>query len=83
MAAQGPPRKDSFWRDVGLYSTLGLNLAMMVGAGFYIGWRLDRYYGTTPRWILAGFLTGLGLGLYTMFTIAARVADKSSKSKEP
>ncbi|MGQ9779865.1 MAG: AtpZ/AtpI family protein [Bacillota bacterium] len=83
MAAQGPPRKDTFWRDVGLYSTLGLNLAAMVGAGFYIGWRLDRHYGTAPRWILAGFLIGLALGLYTMFSMAARLGGKPPKPQGP
>ena len=83
MAGEGPSRKDTFWRDVGLYSTLGLNLAAMVGAGFYLGLRLDQHYGTAPRWILAGFLTGLAIGLYTMFAMAARLGGKTKKPEGP
>ncbi|MGE5550832.1 MAG: AtpZ/AtpI family protein [Bacteroidota bacterium] len=70
-------RKESFWRDVGVYSTLGINMAFMVGGGFYLGWQLDQRYHTTPRWIMAGFITGLAVGLYTMFAVAARFGGKA------
>ena len=79
MAEQKGPNEDTFWRDVGLYSTLGLNLAATVGAGFYLGLKLDQHYHTAPRWILAGFFIGLGVGLYTMFALAGRFGGRKAK----
>jgi len=77
MAAKSGSPKDTFWKDVGTYSTLGLNMALTVAAGFYIGLKLDQRYHTAPRWILAGFLIGLGVGLYTLFALAARFGRKA------
>lgn len=76
MGKNGGPPPDTFWKDVAIYSTLSINLALTVGGGFYLGYLLDRHYGTAPRWILAGFLTGLGIGLYTLFALAARFGKK-------
>ena len=77
MTEEKKPSRDNLWRDVGVYSTLGINLAFTVGAGFYLGLRLDQRYHTAPRWVLAGFLIGLGVGLYTLFTMAARFGDRT------
>lgn len=79
MAEHKGPSEDTFWRDIGVYSTLGLNLAATVGAGFYLGLKLDQHYDTTPRWILAGFLIGLVVGLYTMFALAGRLGCGKAK----
>ena len=73
--------KDTFWRDFGTYSTLGIDLAAFVAGGFYLGLKLDQRFGTAPRWIMAGFLTGLGLGLYSMFALAARMGGGKAKKK--
>ena len=72
MADNTGPPKDTFWKDLGTYGTLGINLAVTVGAGFYIGLKLDQRYDTAPRWILTGFFFGLCVGLYTLFALAAK-----------
>lgn len=76
MGEGAKPPKDTFWRDLGLYSTLGLNMGLTVVAGLVVGLRLDKQFGTGARWTLAGIFLGLGIGLYTMFAVAGRVSKK-------
>lgn len=37
----------------------------VLGLGF-IGWLVDRHYGTAPTWLLVGLLLGVVVGLYTL-----------------
>lgn len=37
----------------------------VLGLGF-LGWLLDRRFGTAPAWLLAGLLLGVVVGLYTL-----------------
>ena len=41
----------------------------VLGLGF-IGWLLDRHFGTAPRWLLAGLLLGTVVGLYGLARVA-------------
>jgi F0F1-type ATP synthase assembly protein I len=42
----------------------GTQLAVSVLLGVYLGYRLDRKWGTSPWLLVAGAALGLGLGLY-------------------
>jgi F0F1-type ATP synthase assembly protein I len=41
----------------------------ILGLGF-IGWLLDRYFGTAPAWLLVGLLLGVVIGLYGLARVA-------------
>lgn len=41
----------------------------ILGLGF-IGWLLDRHFGTAPAWLLTGLLLGAGVGLYGLARVA-------------
>jgi F0F1-type ATP synthase assembly protein I len=43
----------------------------ILGLGF-IGWLLDRHFGTAPGWLLAGLLLGVAVGLYGLARVALR-----------
>jgi F0F1-type ATP synthase assembly protein I len=43
----------------------------ILGLGF-IGWLLDRHFGTAPGWLLAGLLLGAAVGLYGLARVALR-----------
>lgn len=50
------------------YSHLGLVMFLIMIAGWYLGTKVDQYYGTSPRWENVGFFIGLGSGFYYMFS---------------
>ena len=37
----------------------------LLGFGF-VGWLVDRYFGTGPIWLTVGLLLGAGVGLYSL-----------------
>ncbi len=46
------------------YASVGLQLAVTLGFGFYAGYRLDEWKKTFPWFTLAGALFGILIGLY-------------------
>jgi F0F1-type ATP synthase assembly protein I len=64
------------WAQVGLASGLGFVLFASIGGGYFLGWLLDRWLGTTPIFglILAG--VGLAGGLIEILRIMKRVEEQ-------
>ena len=69
----GPERRDDEGRSeagflaygmryAGIASQFGITLAVLG----YVGFQVDERYGWAPWGILAGILSGMGLGLYAM-----------------
>ena len=50
---QAGPYMDAVYGLVGAIFGLGL-----------VGWLVDRAFGTAPRWLVAGVLTGVVIGMY-------------------
>lgn len=57
---------DNPWRAMGLVGTVGADLAVCLGAGFWLGSRADASYGT-HYWYLVGLLAGLAVGVVTIY----------------
>jgi ATP synthase protein I len=55
--------RKAFYRELGRYSALGLEMALSVVIGMGIGYYLDKWLGTTPwlmvLWIGFGFAAGV------------------------
>lgn len=49
------------------YSHLGLVMFLIMIAGWYLGGKIDEYFGTTPTGENLGFFVGLIGGFYYMF----------------
>ena len=70
--------KDSnkeFWRILGLYGFLSLNLGLTIAGGYFLGNFLEKYYRLQNA-ALIGVLVCLFLGLYEMFRIAYKAGQK-------
>ncbi|ATF16008.1 AtpZ/AtpI family protein [Brevibacillus sp. HB1.2] len=60
---------DNPWRALGLVSVLGLDFAICVVAGFMIGRYADRLLATDPWFLLIGLITGIAIGVYTVYRL--------------
>jgi len=58
-------------RDVAPYLGIGTTLAVTVLAGLGGGYWLDARFGTSPLFLLAGGMLGLGGALYHFFKTVA------------
>jgi ATP synthase protein I len=50
------------FRDLGYYSGLGLSVALSIMIGFFIGYLLDRWLGTTPWGMFVFLILGIAAG---------------------
>ena len=60
----GPGNGEGNERSPWAYAGLGLEIAVPVLAGLYVGHRLDLWLGTEPWFLLVGAIGGMTLGLY-------------------
>ena len=51
------------WRAVALVSAIGIDLAICVIAGVWLGRWLDGYFDTNPLFLILGIFLGLGIGI--------------------
>ncbi len=63
-------------RKSGLAYSAGIVLFGSVGAMLFIGWLLDRYFGTSPGFLVGGIIFGAALGFYQFFRITSRIIGK-------
>lgn len=54
-----PNSSDNPWRAVALTSAIGIDLAVCLGAGYYVGDYFSQLMGGGVMWILGGFMLGL------------------------
>ncbi len=75
MSVKPGPKGDDSQGDTsawGLAMGAGMEIAVSVLAGFFLGLWLDKKLGTTPWLMIAGALSGICVGLYQLVKVAAR-----------
>ncbi|NGQ95554.1 AtpZ/AtpI family protein [Brevibacillus sp. SYP-B805] len=60
---------DKPWQAIGLVSLIGVDLAVCVVAGVWLGKYIDRMYATGPWFLMLGLLVGLGVGVYSVYRL--------------
>jgi ATP synthase protein I len=60
---------DNPWQAIGLVSLIGVDLAVCVVAGVWLGKYIDRMYATGPWFLMLGLLVGLGVGVYSVYRL--------------
>lgn len=70
-------------KKVGRYGTVGLDLILSMGLGFFAGQWIDkRYFGNRGYATMVGFFLGLAVGFRNLFRvakIATREADDEAR----
>ncbi|MBI2336305.1 MAG: AtpZ/AtpI family protein [Deltaproteobacteria bacterium] len=62
-------RSNDRWSQLGLYSGLGVQLAVLVGGGLWLGDYLDRQFSTQPWLALTGLVLGAVASFYQLIKI--------------
>ncbi|CAM3699031.1 AtpZ/AtpI family protein [Cohnella lubricantis] len=73
-----PPPDENPWRAAGLVTAIGVELAVCVGLGWWIGAVADRHNGT-EKWYLAGLVVGLVAGIGSAIGLIRKFAGERRK----
>ncbi|WNC14533.1 AtpZ/AtpI family protein [Brevibacillus brevis] len=60
---------DNPWRAITLVTLIGVDMAICVVAGVYLGKYLDGLFASNPLFLMIGLLAGLGIGVYSVYRI--------------
>lgn len=73
------------WRMLGALSTVGIALVVSTVIGFYIGKKLDEFFGTDPWLMILFLLFGIAAGFINLFRTALkteRIMDAEGKEEK-
>lgn len=70
-----------FVRQAFAYSTVGIELSLMVFLFSYGGYRLDKWSGFLPLFTLIGAFAGMGIGFYRIYRTLADEDRKNGEDK--
>jgi F0F1-type ATP synthase assembly protein I len=57
------------WALVGRYGTIGIEMALAIGIGYFCGSYCDRHYGTAPYGLWVGLFAGVGAAAKAMWRV--------------
>lgn len=66
---------DNPWRGLWLVSAMGVDLAVLVVAGYYLGSYVGNWFGGSVFWKLGGVLLGLVAGGYSIAYLIKRFTE--------
>lgn len=69
-------KKDPLWLTFGIYGAVGIQLAIAVVAGLFLGNYLDKKWDTSPWLALLGLTLGFTGGLYNLIRLLRWRDDK-------
>lgn len=70
-------RKDNPLLAAALVGALGIQVAVFICLGYWIGSSLDSRLGSEKNWTIGGILIGLVIGLVSAILIVKRVMEDS------
>ena len=71
-----PETADETARKTGLALSAGIVFFASVVVMLFIGWLLDRYFGTSPRYLTVGIILGAVIGFYQLFRLTSQIIRK-------
>jgi len=73
--------RKAFFRELGKYSALGLEMAVSVVIGLAIGFYLDRWLGTGPWMTVTWIAIGFAAGVRSLYRAALRAGQEPEEKK--
>lgn len=74
--------RKAFFRELGKYSALGLEMALSVVIGMAIGYYLDRWLGTGPWLTVVWIGLGFAAGVRSLYRAAVRSGKDLERDEE-
>ena len=74
--------RKAFFRELGRYSALGLEMALSVVIGLGIGYYLDKWLGTAPWLMILWIGFGFAAGVRSLYRAAVRSGKDLEKDEE-
>jgi len=74
--------RKAFFRELGKYSALGLEMALSVVIGLGIGYYLDKWLGTAPWLMILWIGFGFAAGVRSLYRAAVRSGKDLEKDEE-
>jgi len=74
--------RKAFFRELGKYSALGLEMALSVVIGLGIGYYLDQWLGTAPWLMILWIGFGFAAGVRSLYRAAVRSGKDIEKDEE-
>jgi len=74
--------RKAFFRELGKYSALGLEMALSVVIGMAIGYYLDRWLGTGPWLTIVWIGLGFAAGVRSLYRAAVRSGKDLERDDE-
>jgi ATP synthase protein I len=74
--------RKAFFRELGKYSALGLEMAISVVIGMGIGYYLDRWLGTGPWLTIVWIGLGFAAGVRSLYRAAVRSGKDLEREEE-
>ena len=74
--------RKAFFRELGKYSALGLEMALSVVIGMGIGYYLDRWLGTEPWLMIVWIGLGFAAGVRSLYRTAVRSGKDLEREEE-
>ena len=78
----GTPSEDGGGVSASEFAGVGLQLAVCIIGGLYLGQWLDRRFGTAPLMLFIGVFGGAAAGFYSMYRklMAAQAREEAAKA---
>lgn len=74
--------RKAFFRELGKYSALGLEMALSVVIGMGVGYYLDRWLGTAPWLMVVWIGFGFASGVRSLYRAAVRSGKDLERDEE-
>lgn len=74
--------RKAFYRELGKYSALGLEMAISVVIGLAVGYYLDRWLGTSPWLTVVWLAIGFAAGVRSLYRAAVRSEKDLERDEE-
>jgi len=74
--------RKAFFRELGKYSALGLEMAISVIIGLAVGYYLDRWLGTSPWLTVVWIGIGFAAGVRSLYRAAIRSEKDLERDEE-
>jgi len=73
MSGNKKPEQNEFARALSMLLQIGVTIIACLAVGIFLGWLLDRFFGTAPWLLMVCTFLGIGAAFKSIFDFAKKV----------